>query len=201
MRQNPERRTALLDAAIEVLAREGSRGLTFRAVDTEAAVPVGTTSNYFANRADLLHQVTRRTRVRLAPDPAELAALMRATPDRALVVRLMREVVARMRRDRSSHLAMLELRLEATRRPELQADLTRTFSAELEANIRFHLDSGLPGDRNAVVLLYLAMTGLILDDLTAPDVLAPYPSDGLIDDLVTRVLGPATGGTTPPESR
>ncbi|MGQ5635868.1 MULTISPECIES: hypothetical protein [unclassified Streptomyces] len=42
MRQNPARRTALLDAAIEVLAREGSRGLTLRAVDKEAALPTGT---------------------------------------------------------------------------------------------------------------------------------------------------------------
>ena len=44
MRQNPARRAALVDAAIEVLAREGARGLTFRAVDVEAAVPNGTAS-------------------------------------------------------------------------------------------------------------------------------------------------------------
>ncbi|MFD1049004.1 TetR/AcrR family transcriptional regulator, partial [Kibdelosporangium lantanae] len=32
MVHNPERRTALVNAAIEVLARDGARGLTFRAV-------------------------------------------------------------------------------------------------------------------------------------------------------------------------
>ncbi|MBF6246867.1 TetR family transcriptional regulator, partial [Nocardia elegans] len=41
MRTNPERRRALIDAAIEVLARDGARGLTFRAVDKEAGVPTG----------------------------------------------------------------------------------------------------------------------------------------------------------------
>ncbi|MEE2048187.1 TetR/AcrR family transcriptional regulator, partial [Nocardiopsis tropica] len=41
MRQNPERRRALLDAAIDVLAEEGARGLTFRAVDARAEVPTG----------------------------------------------------------------------------------------------------------------------------------------------------------------
>lgn len=60
VRRNDERRAALLDAAIEVLAREGARGLTFRAVDAEAGVPAGTASNYFANRDDLLTRVGPR---------------------------------------------------------------------------------------------------------------------------------------------
>ena len=42
VRRNDQRRATLVDAAIEVLAREGARGLTFRAVDAEAAVPAGT---------------------------------------------------------------------------------------------------------------------------------------------------------------
>lgn len=188
MRQNPARRTALLDAAIEVLAHEGSRGLTLRAVDTEAGVPTGTASNYFSNRADLLGQVMQRTRERLTPDASELADTMKAEPSRALVTTLMHQLVERMRRDRSSHLAMLELRLEATRRPELHAELTRFFTAELDTNIGFHLDAGLPGDRTGVVLLYLAMLGLTVDDLTVPDLLTPYRLDGLIDEMVTRLL-------------
>ncbi|MEV0610620.1 TetR family transcriptional regulator [Polymorphospora rubra] len=190
MRQNPARRTALLDAAIEVLARDGSRGLTLRAVDTQAAVPTGTASNYFTNRADLLAQVMRRTRERLTPDPAALADTMTAPPSRELAVTLMREIVERMRRDRSSHLALLELRLEATRRPELHAELTRFLAADLAANIDFHVDAGLPGDRRAVVLLYLAMFGLIVEDLTVPGLLAPHRPDTLIEDLVTRLLPP-----------
>ncbi|MGG8407105.1 TetR/AcrR family transcriptional regulator [Streptomyces sp. 12297] len=184
MRHNPARRAALLDAAIEVLAREGSRGLTLRAVDAEAGVPTGTASNYFANRAQMLAQVLHRTRERLVPDPAELAGPLDAAT-------LLRALLQRMRRERSVHIAMLELRLEATRRPELHAELTRFLGLELEANIRFHLDSGLPGDRTGVVLLYLAMLGLIVDDLTAPGILEPYPSDEVIDALVARLLVPA----------
>ena len=144
MRQNPQRRTALLDAAIEVLAREGSRGLTLRAVDKEAAVPIGTASNYFRNRDELLSQVMTRTNERLTPDPDELAETMASPPSPALVVTLMRRLVERMRADRSSHLAMLELRLEGTRRPELRAELTRVFTELLEANVKWHLDAGLP---------------------------------------------------------
>lgn len=179
MRQNPERRAALLDAAIEVLAREGSRGLTLRAVDAEAGVPTGTSSNYFANRSQLLVQILHRTRERLTPDPEEL------TGDTKI---LLGRLVERMRRERSVHTAMLELRLEATRRPELQTELTEFQGAELEANIAWHMEAGLPGDRQGVVLLYLAMLGLIVDDLTAPGLLDPYPVEGLIDVMVERLL-------------
>lgn len=188
MRQNPTRRTQLLDAAIEVLAREGSRGLTLRALDAEAGVPVGTASNYFANRAELLRQVMRRTTERLTPDPDALAVTMQAPPSRELVVTLMHELLGRVRADRSSHLAMLELRLEATRRPELRADLTDYLGAQLEDNVQFHLDAGLQGGRTTVVLLYFAMLGLIVDDLTVPAMLAPYPLDELIAEMVMRIL-------------
>ncbi|MFD3699180.1 TetR/AcrR family transcriptional regulator [Streptomyces sp. NPDC058646] len=181
MRQNPQRRAALLDAAIEVLAREGSRGLTLRAVDTEAGVPVGTASNYFANRSQLLVQILHRTRERLTPDPADLTGPLDTEV-------LLRQLLARMRRERSVHIAMLELRLEATRRPGLQAELTGFQAAELEANVTWHLDAGLPGDRQGVVLLYLATLGLIVDDLTVPALLEPDAVEGLIQVMVERLL-------------
>ncbi|QDQ14865.1 TetR/AcrR family transcriptional regulator [Streptomyces spectabilis] len=188
MRQNPARRTALLDAAIEVLAREGSRGLTLRALDAEAEVPKGTASNYFAHRADLLAQAMQRIQERLMPAEDALADTMREAPSTELVVTLLKQLVERMRADRSSHLALLEMRLEATRRPELHAELNRFMAQQLEANVGFHLDAGLPGDRTGVVLLYLAMLGLIVDDLTVPDLLTPYSVDKLIEELPQRLL-------------
>src|SRR3954469_19932213 len=42
------------DAAIAVLAGQGARGLTHRAVDQAAGLPPGTTSNYARTRAALL---------------------------------------------------------------------------------------------------------------------------------------------------
>jgi AcrR family transcriptional regulator len=188
MRQNPARRTALLDAAIEVLAREGSRGLTLRAIDKEATVPTGTASNYFANRGELLAQVMRRTRERLTPDPAALAETMKQAPSHELAAELMRQLLARMRNDRASNLAMLELRLEATRRPELHAELSDFLATEHQEVIDYHLTAGLPGDRTGVALLYFAMLGLIVDDLTVPAIVEPYATDDLIKEMVTRLL-------------
>ena len=193
MRRNQARRAALVDATIEVLAREGARGLTFRAVDAAAGVPVGTASNYFANRDDLLTQAGQRIHLRLGPGADEIEEIMRAPRDRALVTRLMHDIVRRLSDGRVNYLALLELRLEATRRPELQATLTETLKANLAENIGFHLDAGLPGDRDTVLLLYLAMTGLVVEHLTLPEVLAPFPLDALIETLVDRVTPAATG--------
>ncbi|WP_261956290.1 TetR/AcrR family transcriptional regulator [Streptomyces nigrescens] len=191
MVRNPERRAALVDAAIEVLARDGARGLTFRAVDAAAGVPGGTASNYFSNRDDLLAQVTGQIHQRIAPDPDEVAEVMAAPRDRALVADLMRWINRRVTENRTGYLAMLELRLEATRRPELQAELTRVMRATLDDDIGFHLESGLPGDRTAVLLTYLAMTGLMLEQLTLPGVVPAEETDGLIAALVDRTIGPA----------
>ncbi|ARZ66041.1 TetR family transcriptional regulator [Streptomyces sp. HU2014] len=188
MARNPERRTALVDAAIEVLAREGARGLTFRAVDTQAGVPVGTASNYFAGRDDLLTQAGSRIHVRMTPDPGQVDEAMRPAPTRELVVELMRWLVRRMAAERTGYLAMLELRLEATRRPALQAELDRAVRAVLEENLRFHLDAGLPGDEDTVLVLHLAMTGLLLEYFTLPAVLSDRDLDELVETVVTRVL-------------
>ncbi|MEV6094778.1 TetR family transcriptional regulator, partial [Streptomyces cellulosae] len=124
VRRNETRRAALVDAAIEVLARDGARGLTFRAVDTEAAVPPGTASNYFSSRDDLLTQAGARVYERLQPDEETVARQRAAGKDRETYAVLMRELVGRIAAFRTGYLALLELRLEATRRPGLRTVLT-----------------------------------------------------------------------------
>jgi DNA-binding transcriptional regulator YbjK len=188
--RNPQRRTALLDAAIRVLAREGARGLTFRRVDDEAGVPPGTASNYFARRAELLEQVGQRVLDRVQPDPERVEAALSGPPTRALDVQLLRELTERVTADRSGFLALLELRLEASRRPELQATLTATMRRQLEANVAFHLDAGFPGDRSTVLVLHLAMTGLLFEHLTLPAVLGDRGLDELTTMVVEAVVPP-----------
>ncbi|TWP44905.1 TetR/AcrR family transcriptional regulator [Lentzea tibetensis] len=186
MRRNPERRGLLLDAAVEVLAREGARGLTYRAVDTEAGVPAGTASNYFPNRDDLLHQISVKIHERLMPSEESIEESLALPRDKRLVERFMHDIVARADADRASYLAMMELRLEATRRPSLRTALTKTISDNLDFNIGFHVEAGLPGDRTTVVLLYLAMSQLIVERLTLPDVLSTVDQDALVAAMVDR---------------
>ncbi|WP_413758927.1 TetR/AcrR family transcriptional regulator [Streptomyces sp. MMBL 11-3] len=193
MASNPQRRAALVDAGVEVLAREGARGLTFRAVDGEAGVPVGTASNYFTGRDDLLRQIDVRLHERLAPDPAFVARLLEAPKDRSLITAFMHDLMDRAQRDRTGYLGLLEMRLEATRRPELRASYTKTVRGDLEDGMEFHRAAGLPGGDETVTILYLAMLGLILEHLTLPGVLdGVLPGvtvpDGLVDRIVTTIV-------------
>jgi DNA-binding transcriptional regulator YbjK len=188
MRQNLARRAALLDAAIDVLAGEGARGLTFRAVDAAAGVPVGTTSNYFANRDELLTQAGGRIYERLQPDEARFARTLEGPRDRALVEALMHELVERVSEFRTGFLALLELRLEATRRPALRAILTERIRDDLAANVDRHLGSGLPGDATTVKLLYLSMSWLIVDRLTLPELFCEDEIRHLVTAAVRRVV-------------
>ncbi|WP_431890739.1 TetR/AcrR family transcriptional regulator [Nocardiopsis alba] len=185
MVRNPERRAALLDAAIAALAEEGARGLTFRAVDTRAGVPAGTASNYFSDRDDLLAQTSVRTYERFMPGQAEWDDVLVGPRDRAKLVEVMRATITRMVSDPEVYLATLELQLEATRRPDLRRDLTARVRADLDANIAFHEESGMPGGRDTVLILYLALNWMVTEHLTLPGVLAP---EGDLDSLVARVV-------------
>ena len=188
VRRNDQRRATLVDAAIEVLAREGARGLTFRAVDAEAAVPAGTASNYFASRDDLLTQAGARVYERLQPDDAMIARQQAAGRDRETYAVLMRELVGRVAGFRTGYLALLELRLEATRRPGLRTVLTERVRADVEANVRYHEASGLPGDATAVKLLLLALNWLIVEQLTLPDVFTEAEREQLVTAAVERIV-------------
>jgi DNA-binding transcriptional regulator YbjK len=186
MRQNPERRTSLIDAAIEVLAEQGARGLTFRAVDQRAGVPVGTASNYFANRDALLVQAGERVFERLDPDTAETPPDLPRT--REGVNRAMHAMVERITAYPSGYLAVLELRLESTRRPELREVLTGQVRGHFQKDLDLHREAGMPGDEQAMTLLYLALAGLIVERLTLPGFLGPEAVDPLITALVERVV-------------
>ncbi|KIH98449.1 TetR family transcriptional regulator [Streptomonospora alba] len=188
-RTNQTRRRALLDAAIDVLADHGARGLTFRAVDTAAAVPAGTASNYFPDRDTLLTQAGAHVHVRLAPTPQRMSRLATPAPTRQAVRAAMHDLFDRVSRDPAGYLALLELRLEGTRRPHVRAALTSAISANITDSIAFHVDGGYPGGRRTALALYLAMSGLIVEHLTLPDTTWHQAGpENTIDDLVDAIV-------------
>ncbi|UED86124.1 TetR/AcrR family transcriptional regulator [Streptomyces profundus] len=189
VRRNDQRRSELLDAAIEVLAREGARGLTFRAVDKQARVPAGTASNYFANRDQLLTQSGGRVYERLVPDEATVAEQEPIAPTSERFHELMTDLVGKLTTFRSGYLALLELRLESTRRPELRAVLTARVRADIAHNVAHHEQSGLPGDATSVKLLILALNWLIVEQLTLPDVFDEEERAHLVAEAVRRLVG------------
>lgn len=188
MVRNDERRRRLTDAGIGVLAREGARGLTHRAVDAEAQVPAGTTSNYFRSRSALVAGLTRRVYERLVPDPVVLAALAERPVGVELSTAYVQDIVDRLLSRREVTLALFELRLEAARRPELAEGVSRSQREAYAADVAFNRTRGLAGGPVEIALLHYAVDGLVLDRLTAP-VAPELPVEVAVEQLVRRLLG------------
>lgn len=164
------RRDLLADAAIEVLAREGGRGLTHRAVDREAEVPEGTTKNYHATRDALFLAVARR----MADQHTEaMRALREQMPDditRDDVAVLYAAMLQRMASTgRSQFLALFELHLEGVRRPEVRVALGEMKLANVDSAVRLHEAVREPVDRRGGGLLDAGILGVAMSMLSLPD--------------------------------
>ena len=183
------RREELLDVGLRVLAEEGSRGLTHRAIDTRAKLPLGTCVNYFRSRDILLNALARAVFAHLTPDAASLRESAALPPSRERLVELMHELMARVMARPDLQIALWELRLESTRRPRLRELLTETLGEAFGLDLAFHREAGLPGGRREVVLLHLAIEGLILNTITLPEVLqVKQDRDALVEVIVERLV-------------
>ncbi|WKD36147.1 TetR/AcrR family transcriptional regulator [Streptomyces xanthophaeus] len=203
---NQDRRDRLRDAAIAVLAQEGGRGLTHRAVDAAAAVPTGTAKNYFPTRDALLRAAAERCAEQyralaqtlagagreqgpgaesgpgsgpgLGAVPADAAQLA------ALLAGLLRDTAGP---GRIRVLAYLELQAEAARRPWLAALLDPVAAADFTAHAYLLRAAGLAAGPDRARALTLALHGAIPHLLTgAPATLAAAGLDDL--DRFTREL-------------
>ncbi|MBO3740229.1 TetR/AcrR family transcriptional regulator [Actinoplanes flavus] len=187
MVRNPERRRDLADAGLRVLAASGARGLTHRAVDAEAGVPAGTASNYFRSRDALLGALGERIMERFAPDATVLAGLAAREPGRELFVDYLRYIVERTTRQPDLTRALIELRLEAVRRPGLAEILGGTLRRGFRDDVAFHVTTGLPGGAFEIALLHYAMDGLLLDMLTT-SIGADAEPDEVVTAFVDRLV-------------
>jgi DNA-binding transcriptional regulator YbjK len=176
------RRSELADAAIVTLARDGSRGLTHRAVDRAAGVPEGSTSFYYRSRLDLLRATVRR----LAElDAAEIPTLPETSgSDFASAFSV---VVAHLLTDgRDRQLARYQLLFEADRQPELQESLAAS-AARIRGLVaeRFAaLGVGEPDERAQDFLTLV--DGLLFNQLVGASGRALHGP--ALRDLVTRIL-------------
>lgn len=190
------RRPLLADTAIAILATEGGRGLTHRAVDRAAAVPEGTTKNYYPTRQSLLEAAAARMaeQHRAAVDRLRETTPASATPEqvRMLYPALVRRAV---HGDPTQVLAMFELYLEAVRRPEIRAALGEMVTANAEAIAELHRAGGLRSNPEDVGLLDACLLGVMVSQLALPaDALRAIGLDDT-DTVGTQVFD-ATAGRT-----
>jgi DNA-binding transcriptional regulator YbjK len=119
------RQDELADAAIRVLGRRGLRQLTHRAVDAEAALPAGSTSNRYRTRDALLRAVVERLAVLDRADWAQLSPPGGGRPVAGLISALVAFVGLAVAEGRDRTMARYALSLEAAVNPELAAELAR----------------------------------------------------------------------------
>ncbi|NEB08442.1 TetR family transcriptional regulator [Streptomyces coelicoflavus] len=162
-----DRRTFLADAALDVLADEGMRGLTHRAVDRRAAMPPGTTSAYFRTRAALLTGLVSRL-VRL--DQAEFQTTAEELPPMRTVDELVDGMMVLTRQrltgeGRRRSLARHACAVESVRDEELREILVPRENAGREAVRLFLAEHGVTDLEHRTHTLLTCLDGLVFDRL------------------------------------
>ena len=117
------RRDAILNGVIEVLATKGLEGVTHRAVDEAAGLPKGSSTYYFPKKSALLIAASQHLATQLEKDCDDLQvgfADVAATQGMdAAIDYVARFVVAYADESRHLFLARMELNLAASRREDL----------------------------------------------------------------------------------
>ncbi|GIE98555.1 TetR/AcrR family transcriptional regulator [Paractinoplanes rishiriensis] len=170
MRDRTARIAALADAAIGLLAEEGARGLTHRAVDARAAMPAGTTSAYLRTRQALIEAVVDR----LADLDGEPAPPAPADDLDGLAAGIAAMLDHQLSEGRTRTLARYACLLEATYRPELRTILAH--GAASRAAARQMLAAAGAADaarRGDYLVAYL--DGLVFDRLIGAGALTAPP--------------------------
>ena len=184
-----DRRDAIADAAIHLVATRGLRGLTHRAVDAEAGLPPGSTSYYLRTRNALLTACVNRM---LARDVSAAAPAGAQAPSGVGVppVELLVGMTVGLARDRPDDLvARYELSLEASRQPELRAAIDAG-GRQLRALLAQLLDGlGVPNPSEAAWPVAAMMDGLLYDRVAgAGATLSPEAFEAAVRRSVTALI-------------
>jgi len=180
------RRTAILDAAIAVVARDGTGAVTHRAVAKLARVPLAATTYYFASRDELLLEAFRHLtsqRIAVLAEALTTAADYRSVE--VVAAGWAHALAETLRSEPARVVAELEMHLEACRRPQLraihagwEAKAMEYFTAALKA-----IGSRKPVADAAIVLAVL--TGLEIGEIVNP---TPHAERELLAPLLRRLL-------------
>lgn len=177
----------ITDAAIALVADLGMRGLTHRAVDARAGLPVGTTSAYYRTRRALIEALVRRLAeldtadlegVDATGGPLDVRALdgrtLTATDVDAVAVGVAHVVDLWLTAGRTRTLARYACLLEATHHEELRGILAYGAVPRDHAT-RLLRAAGADDPRTAGTHFVACVDGLLFDRLIGAGALASPP--------------------------
>lgn len=171
-----DRRAAIGDAAIGIVAREGLRSLTHRAIDRELALPGGSTSYYFRTRRQLIeamvHRLAGRTGADLrgepapAPGPGQAADPSEAPDPVEAAAATLAALLDRLAARPADHRARYALAVDLVGEPDLHAYLTHASPLRagfLDAAARTLEQLGVTRPRAYAAGLVALVDGLLFD--------------------------------------
>ena len=162
------RRREILAAATTVLAQQGNRGLTHRAVDREAGLSEGTSSAYFRTREALLGALGDFVADQLAADVAALGQRLESCPgDHERAVGEVSRLFARWLGRPDLLAARLELTVAATRDPAL-AERFGVWRDDLVGMVREVMQRADKDGGASAETLVAALDGVLLASLVLP---------------------------------
>lgn len=183
-----DRRAAIADAAIHLVATRGLRGLTHRAVDEQAGLPPGSTSYYLRTRDALLSACVGRM---LERDLARGSTGAEPPPGLDLEEFLV-EMMLQLVRDRPDDLvARYELSLEASRRPDLRTAIVEGGRRLRETLATFLAALGIPDPEKAAWPVAAMMDGLMYDRVAGAG--SSLPEDAFDNAVRTSLSALLTG--------
>jgi len=166
-----QKRREVLEATLRLLARDGPRGVTHRAVAAEAGTSVRATTYYFASREELLTEALRyyaETAIaRFDAIRAPMSA-MTGSPLDAAADLLAATVVSDVVDDRAGLVAEYELVLEIGRNPQLEPAY-RAWQAKLEEMLAGYAELfGSEHPKRDARIVLATLRGLELEALARP---------------------------------
>ncbi|TDD56495.1 TetR family transcriptional regulator [Nonomuraea terrae] len=177
-RYDPDRRTRILDAALDVMAEHGTAGTTHRTIAARADVPLGSVTYHFASLADLQAQAFARY---VELQSATFEKLFEDVETHEQFVEVLVDLVhGGPARHRSAVLGF-ELHLAALRNPDLRV-LTQAWTWESRAVLARFTGPGTAARLDAL------LEGMIMHALLAAE---PEPREATRAAIV-QTLGPAT---------
>jgi AcrR family transcriptional regulator len=186
------RRRELMDAALGVVADEGLRGLTHRAVDRRAGLPEGTCSAYLRTKRMLVVALAEHVAATLVADVDRLAReLGECEGDDPRTVELTQALFERWLEERELVLAKLELSLEAPRDPAV-AEVLSAYRSRLVAVVDGMLtQAGKPHSLSRSEALVASFDGLLIAALQKP----PAARGAFLSESLSLVLHALTAPT------
>jgi DNA-binding transcriptional regulator YbjK len=187
MPANPERRSQILDTAIDILCDDGVGGLTHRQVDTRAGVPAGTTSNYFRTRQALLEATAART-VDLHWQRVELLQSGIGSISRDTLKALMIRMLDPDDQFRRWTLARFELFMESTRREELRPLMKELQAAAVKSATLMFEAAGFTPTPERIDELSRVLNGYVFSNMTVVPDPGSQDAAGLVERLLSAFL-------------